>query len=102
MLHASSVNVVLYLQESRKQIEDQCTVCGQLIAPRLVVAPTAPAVPCEGSHAGPLRKCPDSGQNIASGSWGQQLSWLLTLQQLCQLLVLVYGLQKHLSQLAGL
>lgn len=58
-----------YLKESSEEVEDQCTVCGQLRAPGLV-SPAAPAVPGEGRQARPFRKRPEPGQNVAPGGWG--------------------------------
>ena len=90
-------NINKHLEESSEEVEDQCTVCGQLRAPGLV-GPAAPAVPGEGRQAGPFRKCPEPGQNVAPGGGRQQVPGLLPLQQLCQPLILVNGLNTQHAQ----
>lgn len=67
-----------HLKKGSKEVEDQSAISGELIAPGLV-APTAPAVPCECSHAGPFCKHPGPGYDVALGAGGQQVAGLLPL-----------------------
>ena len=58
-----------HLKESSKEVEDQCAVGRQLMAPWLL-SPAAAAVPGEGCQAGPFCKRPDPEQEVAPGGWG--------------------------------